>query len=94
MKIDDQLILKLEKLSRLRLQNEERAEIKKDIGDILDMVDKLKEVNTEGVEPLIYINEEEHVLRQDLVVNELPVDQALKNASTKKGHFFKVPKVK
>ncbi len=51
MKIDKELILKLEKLARLSLNDEERAIISKDLERILDMVDKIGELDTDGIEP-------------------------------------------
>ena len=53
MEINDALILKLEKLSRLELNTDDRAVIKQDLKSILEMIDKLQEVDTEGEEPLI-----------------------------------------
>ncbi len=93
MQIDDQLISRLEKLARLRLSSEEREKLKGDLGSILDMVEKLKELDTEGVEPLEYIFDEENILREDEVKNQLPREKAFENAPKHDEQFFKVPKV-
>ncbi|MFT5167043.1 MAG: aspartyl-tRNA(Asn)/glutamyl-tRNA(Gln) amidotransferase subunit C [Saprospiraceae bacterium] len=93
MEIDKALISKLEKLSRLELSEPERISIQKDLNEILTMVEKLNEVNTEGVEPLIYISTEEKVWRADEVKNQLPIQAALKNAPLQDGQYFLVPKV-
>jgi aspartyl-tRNA(Asn)/glutamyl-tRNA(Gln) amidotransferase subunit C len=93
MEIDRALILKLENLSRLELSETERDKLTGSLNDILKMVDKLNELNTEGVEPLVYINEEVNILRDDVVKNQLSRQEALKNAPDHNGTYFKVPKV-
>lgn len=93
MQVDEQLVLRLEKLARLRLSEEEREVIQGDLGKILEMVDKLKEIDTENVEPLTYINDDVNVLREDAVKNQVSREDALKNAPAEDGTYFKVPKV-
>ena len=93
MQIDKNLILKLETLARLELSDAERDKLQGSLNDILRMVEKLDELNTEGVAPLVYINEDINVLRDDVVKNELSREDALKNAPAQNGVFFKVPKV-
>ena len=93
MTIDKELISRLEHLARLELSPEERESIQQDLNDILAMVEKLKELNTENVEPLIYITEEEIEHRTDEIENQLQRAAALKNAPDTDGIYFKVPKV-
>lgn len=93
MKIDEQLILRLEELSRLELTAEERIQIRGDLERILDMVEQLQQVNTEGVAPLTYISEEVNVLRADEIENQLDRTKAMQNAPMTDGQYFKVPKV-
>ncbi len=93
MTVDNALILKLEKLSRLQLSDNERTAIQKDLGNILTMVDKLNELDTDGVEPLVYISEEENILRDDVIQNQVSREDALKNAPNQDGEFFRVPKM-
>jgi aspartyl-tRNA(Asn)/glutamyl-tRNA(Gln) amidotransferase subunit C len=93
MEVDRNLILKLENLTRLELSEGERTKVQGSLNDILKMVDKLNELNTEGVEPLVYVNEEITSLRDDKVSNELTQKQALQNAPNHNGTYFKVPKV-
>ena len=93
MKVDKQLISKLEKLARLELSQEERSILSKDLESILQMVEKLQELDTSSVQPLVYVSEEENVLREDEVRNQLSQQEALKNAPDQDGTFFKVPKV-
>ena len=93
MEVDRNLILKLENLTRLELSEGERTKVQGSLNDILKMVDKLNELNTEGVEPLVYVNEEITALREDKVSYELTQKQALQNAPNHNGIYFKVPKV-
>jgi aspartyl-tRNA(Asn)/glutamyl-tRNA(Gln) amidotransferase subunit C len=93
MEVNKELILKLEKLSRLELSESERVKIQKDLGNMLNMVEKLNELDTTGVEPLIYISDEENVLREDVIKNQVSRENALKNAPNHNGEFFQVPKM-
>ena len=93
MKIDNDLILKLEKLSRLELSVSERKRIQNDLNNILKMVEKLEELDTENIEPLLHVSEEENVLRNDEINNQLSREEALKNAPKTDGQYFQVPKV-
>lgn len=93
MTIDEQLILKIEHLARLQLTNQEREQIRGDLNNILTMVSKLEELDTEGVEPLTYITEHVNVWREDAVNHQVERTAALKNAPDKTDEYFKVPKV-
>lgn len=93
MEIDQSLISRLEHLARLELSTEEKENIRKDLNNILQMVEKMNELNTEKVDPLIYINEQENIWREDKVENQVNRTDALKNAPDKNEQFFKVPKV-
>jgi aspartyl-tRNA(Asn)/glutamyl-tRNA(Gln) amidotransferase subunit C len=77
MQVDRDLILTLENLTRLELSEKEREKLQGSLNDILTMVDKLNALNTEGVEPLVYVNEEFSVLREDKVQHELTQKDAL-----------------
>ncbi len=93
MQLDKDLISHLEKLARLRLSDFERDQLTSDLQSILDMVDKLRELDTTGVEPLIYLNDQGNVWREDEVGTQLTPEQALQNAPKHDGRFFRVPKV-
>ena len=80
MEVDRNLILKLENLTRLELSEGERTKVQGSLNDILKMVDKLNELNTEGVEPLVYVNEEITMLRDDKVSHELTQKQEIGRA--------------
>ena len=91
--MDKELISRLEKLARLQLSETERDKLGADLQSILHMVDKLRELDTTGVEPLVYLNDQGNVWREDVVGAQLPVEQALQNAPRHDGQFFRVPKV-
>ncbi|MBH83670.1 MAG: Asp-tRNA(Asn)/Glu-tRNA(Gln) amidotransferase GatCAB subunit C [Flavobacteriales bacterium] len=93
MKINLKLIDKIAKLSQLNLNKEEKIKMEKDLNKILDFVDELNNLNTEDVEPLVYINEEVNKLRKDEVSEHLKKENALKNAPVKDSDYFKVPRV-
>lgn len=93
MKIDDQLISRLENLARLQLSTTEKEGLKTDLTNILGMVEKLQELDVEGVEPLVYLNEAINRPREDKISNEVDREAALRNAPDQDGTFFRVPKV-
>ncbi len=93
MKIDDALIDRLSTLSKLSYEGEEREQVKKDLERMLGLCSKLEEVNTDGVEPLIYMTDEKNRLREDVVDSDITQEEALKNAPSKDTYYFKVPKV-
>ncbi|MDG1189069.1 MAG: Asp-tRNA(Asn)/Glu-tRNA(Gln) amidotransferase subunit GatC [Flavobacteriales bacterium] len=93
MKIDQTLIDKLARLSQLEFNSDTKAKMEDDLNKILTFVDKLNEVDTENIEPLIYLNEEKNKLREDEIGEHLPKEKALKNAPSKDSDYFKVPTV-
>ncbi len=93
MTIDRDLVLRLEKLARLQLSEEARGRITSDLNNILVMVEKLDELDTEGVKPLRHVIEEEHILREDVVNHTITKEEALRNAPDRDDNYFKVPKV-
>ena len=93
MQIDKHLISRLETLARLQLSETERAEIAGDLSNILTMIAKLQEVDTDGVEPLRHISEKTMEWREDKVHHPISKEAALKNAPQHNGDYFLVPKV-
>jgi len=93
MKIDNELVDKLAELARLEFDEESKKKLIKDMGRIFAMVEKLEEVNVEGVEPLIYMTDEKNVLRKDEVRDTVSKEDALLNAPSKDSDYFRVPKV-
>ncbi len=93
MQIDQSVISGLEKLARLKLTDAERSKLSGDLQSIVNMIDKLQTLDTEGVEPLIWLNENPNALRDDLVQHQLDQSEALSNAPNHDGIYFRVPKV-
>lgn len=93
MQIDRKLILKLENLTRLELSEAEREQLTGDLNKILAMVEKLGELDTSNVEPLVYVNEAENDLRADEIKHQVSQQDALSNAPDQDGRYFKVPKI-
>jgi aspartyl-tRNA(Asn)/glutamyl-tRNA(Gln) amidotransferase subunit C len=93
MQVDDALIDKLSKLAMLQFDDQEREEIKRDLEKMIGFVDKLKELDTTGVEPLLHMSANTDVLREDKPANMISREEALQNAPQHDGSYFKVPKV-
>jgi aspartyl-tRNA(Asn)/glutamyl-tRNA(Gln) amidotransferase subunit C len=93
MKITDEKVNALAHLARLSFEGAEREAIRQDLENILGMCEKLRQVKTDGVEPLIYMSESHTVLREDVVIQEISKELALKNAPKRDSDFFRVPKV-
>jgi aspartyl-tRNA(Asn)/glutamyl-tRNA(Gln) amidotransferase subunit C len=93
MEINDAMVDKLAHLSRLQFNEKEKAEIKSDLQRMIGFVEKLNELNLDGVEPMLFMNDEVNVLREDEIKGSISREEALKNAPQHDGQFFKVPKV-
>ncbi len=93
MKVDKSLVNKLSDLAKLNFNEEEEKEIINDLSRMIEFVDKLKEINVDGIEPLIYMNDETNIFREDIVKMEITKEEALKNAPLADSDYFKVPKV-
>lgn len=93
MKIDRPLLDKIAHLARLEFDEKDATKMMDDMNAIVGWVEKLSEVDTEGVEPLTTMSHEVNVMREDVVKNHLTREQALSNAPKKDQEYFKVPKV-
>lgn len=87
------MIDKVAHLARLEVQEEEKRSLLDDMNKILTFMDKLNEVDTTGVDPLIYMSDEINVLREDVVKFEISREKALMNAPKQDGKFYRVAKV-
>lgn len=92
-KIDQGQVRKVAKLARLELAEAEVEEFTGQLSAILDYVEKMNELDTEGVEPLAHCLAISNVLREDGVAESLGTEAALANAPQRDGEFFKVPKI-
>lgn len=93
MEVNDLLIQKLANLSRLEFNEAEKQEIKIELEKMIGFIDKLNELDTKGVEPLLHISENVNIFRKDEVKDEVSKDDVFKNAPLHDDEFFKVPKV-
>ena len=93
MKIDRALLDKIAHLSRLDFDEKDAEKMMQDMTAIVDWVEKLKEVNTDDVEPLTTMSFEVNVMREDEVKDQLDHESVLKNAPKKDLDYFHVPKV-
>ena len=93
MKLDNIKLKELAHLARLEFPDEELIDIGNDLKKIIEFCDQLKSVDTEGIDPLIYLSYEINVLRDDQIKHGLKKEDALKNAPASDSDYFKVPKV-
>jgi aspartyl-tRNA(Asn)/glutamyl-tRNA(Gln) amidotransferase subunit C len=93
MEVNDALIDNLANLARLQFDDAEKEGIKKDLQRMITFVEKLNELDTTGVEPLLHMSDEVNVLREDVLNGSVSREEALKNAPSTDGIYFKVPKV-
>ena len=93
MKITDEIVDHIAHLARLKFEGDKKVAIKEDMERIISFMDVLSELPTENIEPLIFMNEEVNVLREDAPVISLTQKEALKNAPKKDSDYFRIPKV-
>lgn len=90
--ISDETIEYVGILAKLELSGEEKEQAKKDMGSMLDYIDKLGELDTQGVEPMSHVFPVKNVFREDVVTNENIREEILKNAPGEKDGMFVVPR--
>jgi aspartyl-tRNA(Asn)/glutamyl-tRNA(Gln) amidotransferase subunit C len=93
MEVNDILVDKLANLSRLQFNEIEKEGIKNDLQRMIQFVEKLNEVDTTGITPLLHMSEEVNILREDEVQGSINRAIGLRNAPVHDNEFFKVPKV-
>ena len=93
MEVNNALVEKLANLSRLRFDDTQKESIKADLQSMIQFVEKLNELDTTGVEPLLHMSDNVNILREDEVKGSIDRTEGLKNATVQDGVFFKVPKV-
>ena len=90
--ISDETIEYVGILAKLELTDEEKENAKKDMGSMLDYIDKLGELDTEGIEPMSHVFPVQNVWREDVVTNGDDRDAILSNAPGEKDGMFEVPR--
>ena len=91
--IDSETVDKIAHLARLELAETEKQEMIGDMNKILDFMAKLNEIDTSGVEPLVYLSNETNVFREDVVKQDITTREALMNAPKHDDKYFLVAKV-
>lgn len=90
--ISDETIDYVGILAKLELSAEEKEQAKKDMGRMLDYIDKLGELDTDGVEPMSHVFSVQNVFREDVVTNGDRRDEILQNAPSEKDGMFMAPR--
>ena len=93
MEINTALVDQLANLSRLQFEDSEKESIRKDLEKMVSFVEKLKEVDTTGILPLLYMGDSANVLREDRVEGSVTREEALLNSPSQDKVYFTVPKV-
>lgn len=93
MKITEEIIDHIAHLARLEFKGEQKEAIRGDMEKIVTFMEKLSEVPTENVEPLIFMTNEFNHLREDVPQTTITQEEALKNAPKKDSDYFRIPKV-
>lgn len=93
MKITDEIVDHIAHLARLEFEGEARTSIKQDMENIISFMEVLQQVDTENVEPLIFMSDEINRLREDVAEVTLTQSEVLKNAPKKDSDYFRIPKV-
>ena len=93
MEVTDALVDKLANLSMLHFDETEKASIRKDLERMISFIEKLNELDTSGVAPLLHLSENINILREDEVDGEISREEGLRNAAVHDSLFFKTPKV-
>jgi len=92
MEINKDIINKLADLAKLDFTEDEKANLEKDMSQIVSFFEKMNDVNTDNLEPLIFMSDEENILRSDEPKQVITLQEALLNAPAKDSDYFKVPK--
>ena len=90
-KISDETVEYVGILAKRELSEAEKKSAKQDMERMLDYIDQLNELDTEGVEPLSHVFAVSNVFREDIVTNGDGQEAALRNAPGRKGRCFTAP---
>ncbi|RNL52546.1 Asp-tRNA(Asn)/Glu-tRNA(Gln) amidotransferase subunit GatC [Pedobacter jejuensis] len=93
MNLDAKTIHKIADLARIHIDEKEVETLIPEMNKILSFMEKLNELDTTDVKPLVYMNESTNVWREDVVNQEISTTDGLKNAAKHNEQFFMVPKI-
>jgi len=91
--LDSKTIYKIADLARIHIDDKEVDTLIPEMNKILSFMEKLNELDTSNVKPLVYMNEATNVWREDVVKQEISTSNGLKNAAKHTDQFFMVPKI-
>lgn len=91
--LDPAVVRRIARLARIRLADEDVAQLQTELGSILGWIEQLNEVDVSGVDPLANIGASAMTLRDDVVTDGNQTEAVLANAPARSGPFFTVPKV-
>lgn len=93
MEVSNELIEKLSTLARLKIEPGQKENLRSDMQQLIGFIEKLQELDTTGIEPLMNMTTEINKLRADEIHHPITHSEALQNAQLKDDNFFLVPKV-
>ena len=93
MEFDKNSLLKLGKLSKIKIDDDKISSLSKDLGSILNFIDRLQSIDTEEVDPTSNSLNQSLVMRDDIALDKNSANEILENAPEKELDFFSVPKV-
>jgi len=93
MEINDALFEKLANLARLKFDETEKLQIKNDLQNMIGLIEKMNDLDTSNVEPLLHMTANVNMWREDVIKGSITNEEAMQNASNKNAPFFIVPKV-
>lgn len=93
MEINDALFEKLANLAKLKFDETEKLQIKNDLQNMIGFIEKMNDLDTSNVEPLLHMTANVNMWREDVITGSITNEEAMQNASNKNAPFFIVPKV-
>lgn len=93
MEINDALFEKLANLAKLKFDETEKLQIKNDLQNMVGLIEKMNDLDTSNVEPLLHMTANVNMWREDVITGSITNEEAMQNASNKNAPFFIVPKV-
>ena len=93
MNLDEKTIYKIADLARIHVDDKDVETLIPEMNKILSFMEKLNELDTSNVKPLVYMNEATNVWREDVVKQKITTEDGLKNAAKHNESFFMVPKI-
>ena len=93
MEFDKNSLLKLGKLSKIKIDDDKLSSLSKDLGSILNFIDRLQSLDTEEVDPTSNSLDQSLIMRDDIAIDKNSANEILENAPEKELDFFSVPKV-